>query len=108
MHYTNYRFHNFVQDIGKGVFVDAEFHPMRWYQFNTGEALHAYFWAVLMLPSLLAKSGYSEELIAYARQVRIRRNNNYHNFKYLTLEQEQRAARTAVKAYVRRAEDGPA
>ncbi|PPQ94571.1 hypothetical protein CVT25_011518 [Psilocybe cyanescens] len=106
MHYTNYRFRNFVQDIGKGVFVDAEFHPMRWYQFNTGDALHAYFWAVLMLPPFLAKSGYSEELIAYARKARIMRNSDYLTFIESLLEDERRSAQGAVNAYLRRVEDG--
>ncbi|PPQ86592.1 hypothetical protein CVT25_006118 [Psilocybe cyanescens] len=103
MYYTNYRFRNFVQ---KGAFVDAEFHPMRWYRFNMGDGFLAYLWAIMILPLLLDKSGYSQELIAYARQDRIMRNNDYLNFTYSSLEQERRSVQVAVKAYLRRVEDG--
>ncbi|PPQ94680.1 hypothetical protein CVT25_009591 [Psilocybe cyanescens] len=108
MYYTNYHFRTFVEDAGKGAFVDAEFHPIQWYRFNTGEAFYAYSWAIRMLPLLFRQSDFSEELSAYASQVRIRRNHNYLYFGYPSLEHEQRSARTVVKAYVRRAEDGPA
>ncbi|PPQ90668.1 hypothetical protein CVT25_004707 [Psilocybe cyanescens] len=103
MHYTNYRFRNFVQYAGKGAFMDAEFYPMRWYLFNTGEAFKAYSWATQMLPLFLDRSGHSEELIAYACQARIM-CNDYLNFTY-TLEQQRRSAQAAVKAYLRRVED---
>ncbi|PPQ91222.1 hypothetical protein CVT25_001180 [Psilocybe cyanescens] len=106
MYYTNHRFRNFVDDTGKGVFVDAEFHPMRWYLFNTGEAFLAYSWAIMMLPPFLDKAGYSAELIAYARQASIRRHNNYLNLRYPPLESTQRSAQAAVKAYLRRVDDG--
>ncbi|PPQ92453.1 hypothetical protein CVT25_009670 [Psilocybe cyanescens] len=106
MYYTDYHFHNFIQGARKGDFVDTEFHPMQWDLFNSGEALYAYLWAIRMLPSFLDKSDYSEELIAYARQTKIRCNNDYLNFIYSSLEQERKSARAAVKAYLRRAEDG--
>ncbi|PPQ81151.1 hypothetical protein CVT25_015203 [Psilocybe cyanescens] len=105
MYYANHRFRNFVEDAGKGAFVDTEFHPMRWYRFNTGEAFYAYFWAIQMLPLFLDKSGSSEKLIACARQARIRPDNDYLNFTYLSLEKRQRSAQAAVKAYLRRVED---
>ncbi|PPQ87306.1 hypothetical protein CVT25_002057 [Psilocybe cyanescens] len=103
MHHTNYRFRQFVQDAGKGAFVDAEFHPMRWYLFNMGEAFEAYSYATQMLPLFLDKSGHSEELIAYACQARIM-HNDYLNFTY-SLEEHRRSDQAAVKAYLRRVED---
>ncbi|PPQ86275.1 hypothetical protein CVT25_005517 [Psilocybe cyanescens] len=107
MYYTNRSFHNFVYASEKGAFVDVEFHPMRWYRFNTGEAFYAYFWAIQMLPLLLDKSGYSEELIAYARKTRIRRDNDYLNFRDPNnVEKCRKSAQAAVKAYLRRVEDG--
>ncbi|PPQ93124.1 hypothetical protein CVT25_003362 [Psilocybe cyanescens] len=105
MYYTDDRFCSFVSGAGKGVFVDAEFHPMRWHLFNTGEAFYAYFLANQILPRLLDKSGYSEELIAYAHQARIVRNHDYLNFES-SLEYTERYAQAAVKAYIRRVEDG--
>ncbi|PPQ88015.1 hypothetical protein CVT25_001100 [Psilocybe cyanescens] len=106
MYYTNDRFRNFVQGTGKGAFVDAEFHPMRWYLINMDETFDTYFWAILRLPLFLDKSGYSAQLIAYARQARIRRNNDYLNFNYLSLEDKRRSAQAAVKAYLRRVDYG--
>ncbi|PPQ82759.1 hypothetical protein CVT25_009230 [Psilocybe cyanescens] len=106
MYYTNQHFYNFFKEAGKGAFVDAElWHPMRLDRFNTGEAFYAYSWAIEMLPLFLDKSGYSEELIAYARQARIMRNNDYLNFTYSEEEQRRRYAQAAVKAYLRRTED---
>ncbi|PPQ95031.1 hypothetical protein CVT25_000495 [Psilocybe cyanescens] len=107
IYYTDYRFRNFVRDAGKGAFVDAEFHPTRWYRFNTGEAFWAYLWAIEMVPLLLDKSGYSEELIAYARKTRIRRDNDYLNFvEFNDVEKYRKSAQAALKAYLRRVEDG--
>ncbi|PPQ88930.1 hypothetical protein CVT25_005268 [Psilocybe cyanescens] len=106
MYYTNDRYIDFVQAAGKGAFIDAQFHPIRWYRFNTGEAFHAYFWALKVLPPLLGKSGYSEELVAYARKAGIMRSNDYLNFIYPQLAQKWRSAQAAVKAYLRGAEHG--
>ncbi|PPQ92650.1 hypothetical protein CVT25_014367 [Psilocybe cyanescens] len=94
MYYTNHRFRDFVK---KRAFVDAELHPMRRFLFNTDKASNAYSWAIRMLPSFLAKSGYSDELIAYARQTRIRRNNDYLNFIYFGLERDWSLAKLRLK-----------
>ncbi|PPQ91223.1 hypothetical protein CVT25_001181 [Psilocybe cyanescens] len=102
---TNYRFCDFVKDTGKGVFVDIEFHPIPRHLFKPDEAYAAYAWAIQMLPLLLDNSGYSEELIVYARQTRLRRNNHYLDFTYLSSEQHRRSVQAAVKAYLRRVED---
>ncbi|PPQ88763.1 hypothetical protein CVT25_008619 [Psilocybe cyanescens] len=104
--YTGNRFYKFVREAGKGAFVDAELRPMRWWQLNIGEAYRAYSWAIQTLPLLLDKSGYSEELIAYAHQASIMRTNDYLNFTFSEWDKKRRSAQAAVKAYLRRAEDG--
>ncbi|PPQ91849.1 hypothetical protein CVT25_000798 [Psilocybe cyanescens] len=108
MYYTNHRFGKFVGDAGKGAFVDAEFYSMPWSLFNVGEASLAYSRTIEMLPLFLDKSGYSEELIAYAPQARIMRTNDYLNFTYSKWDKRRRSAQAAVKAYLRRIEDGHA
>ncbi|PPQ90599.1 hypothetical protein CVT25_006171 [Psilocybe cyanescens] len=106
MYYTNHWFRNFVEDTGKGVFVDADFHPKRWYLFNMGDVFYSYFWAIVMLPLFLGKSSYSEELIAYARQAKITHHNDYLNCISSFLEPKRRSAQAAVKAYLRRVDGG--